>query len=103
MRSRDDDGNVDSQVHQIRVSSVHNLAKGNVQAGVFPFKHTDVLRGPEKRQAQINTVSLSEHLWGMFRIVDDPKVDTSIKPELMRHMQQIVEDEQEFDWEMGIR
>lgn len=95
------DANVDSQVHRILASSVHNLAKGNVQAGVFPFKH--VLRGPEKRQAQINSVTLSEHLWGMFRIIDDPKVDNSIKPELMRHMQHIVEDEQEFDWESGVR
>lgn len=95
------DDQVDSHVKQILASSVHNLAKGNVQAGIFPFKH--VLRGPEKRQAQINSLTLSEHLWGIFRIIDDPKVDTSIKPELMRHMQQIVEDEQEFDWETGVR
>lgn len=95
------DDQVDSHVKQILASSVHNLAKGNVLSGVFPFKH--VLRGPEKRQAQINSVTLSEHLWGMFRIICDPKVDPSIKPELMRHMEQIVEDGQEFDWELGVR
>lgn len=73
------DEHVDSQVQQLLASSVHNMAKGNVHSGVFPFKH--VLRGPEKRQAQINTVTLSEHLWGMFRIIHDPKVDSTIKPE----------------------
>lgn len=95
------DDQVDSHVKQILASSVHTLAKGNVPTGIFPFKH--VLRGPEKRQAHINSLTLSEHLWGIFRIIEDPKVDASIKPELMRHMQQIVEDEQEFDWELGVR
>lgn len=85
------DEQVDSQVKQILTSSVHNLAKGNVQAGIFPFKY--VLRGPEKRQESINSITLSEHLWGMFSIIDDPEVDPSIKPELMRHIQHIVEDE----------
>lgn len=89
------DNQVDLQVKHILASSVHNLAKGNVHSGIFPFKH--VLRGPEKVQAQINSVTLSEHLWGIFRIIYNPKVDPAIKPELMRHMEQIVEDEQ-GDW-----
>lgn len=92
---------LDSQVKQILASTVHNLGKGNAQPFDFPFKY--ILRGPEKVKATINSVTLPEHLWGIFRIMHDPKTDIDIKPALMIHIEQIVEDAQEYDWESGVR
>lgn len=92
---------LDSQVKQILASTVHNLGKGNSQPFDFPFKY--ILRGPEKIKATINSVTLPEHLWGIFRIMHDPKTDTDVKPCLMIHIEQIVEDAREFDWELGVR
>lgn len=54
-------------------------------------------------KATINSVTLPEHLWGIFRIIHDPKTDSDIKPCLMVHIEQIIEDAREFEWETGVR
>lgn len=95
------DETLDSQVQQILASTVHNLGKGNAQPYDFPYKY--ILRGPEKIKATINSVTLPEHLWGIFRIMHDSKTDPDVKPCLMIHIEQIVEDAREFDWELGVR
>lgn len=95
------DENINSQVQQILATTAHNLGKGNSQPYDFPYKY--VLRGPEKVKASINSVMLSEHLWGIFRIMHDPKTDPDIKPCLILHIEQIVEDAREFEWEAGVR
>lgn len=92
---------LDSQVQQILASTMHNLGKGNSQPFDFPYKY--ILRGPEKVKASINSVTLPEHLWGIFRIMHDPKTDSDVKPCLIIHIEQIVEDAREFDWELGVR
>lgn len=95
------DDSVDSQVKQLLATTVHTLGKGNTQPYDFPYKY--ILRGPEKVKAAINSVTLPEHLWGIFRIIHDPKTAPDIKPCLMVHIEQIVEDAREFEWELGVR
>lgn len=92
---------VDSQVQQLLASTVHNLGKGNTPPYDFPFKY--IMRGPEKVKACINSVTLPEHLWGIFRMIHDPKTTHDIKPCLILHIEQIVEDAREYDWETGVR
>lgn len=92
---------LDSQVKQLLTTTVHNLGKGNAQPYDFPYKY--ILRGPEKVKATINSVTLPEHLWGIFRIIHHAKTDPDIKPCLMLHIEQIIEDAREFDWELGVR
>lgn len=72
------DESVDSQVKQILATTVHNLGKGNSQPYDFPYKY--ILRGPEKLKASINSVSLPEHPWEIFRIIHDQKTNPTIKP-----------------------
>lgn len=67
---------LDLQVKHILASAVHNLGKGNAQPFDFPYKY--ILRGPEKVKATINSVTLPEHLWGIFRIMHDPKTVSDI-------------------------
>lgn len=95
------DETLDLQVKQILATTAHNLGKGNSQPYDFPYKY--ILRGPEKIKATINSVTLPEHLWGIFRIIHDPKSNPDIKPCLMVHIEQIVEDAREFEWEAGVR
>lgn len=95
------DAAVDSQVRQLLANSVHNLGKGNSPPYDFPYKY--ILRGPEKIKATINSVTLPEHLWGIFRMIHDPKTNPDVKPCLMVHVEQIVEDAREYDWDLGVR
>lgn len=95
------DDALDSQVRQILATTAHNLGKGNSQPYDFPYKY--ILRGPEKIKATINSVTIPEHLWGIFRIMHDPKSEPDIKPCLMVHIEQIVEDAREYEWEAGVR
>lgn len=92
---------IESQVQQLLASSVHTLARGKVDVKDFPYKY--IQRGPEKVNASINSVSMAEHLWGIFRMLHDHKTDPDIKPCLMLHMEQIVEDGREFEWATGVR
>lgn len=92
---------VDAQVQQLLASTVHNLGKGNTPPYDFPYKY--ILRGPEKIKASINSVTLPEHLWGIFRIIHDPKTLSDTKPCLMAHIEQIVEDAREYEWDTGVR
>lgn len=92
---------VDSQVKQLLATTVHNLGKGNTQPFDFPYKY--ISRGPEKIKATINSVTLPEHLWGIFRIIHDQKTSPDIKSCLMAHIEQIVEDAREYEWETGVR
>lgn len=92
---------VDSQVKQILATTVPNLGKGNAQLYDFPYKY--ILRGPEKIRACINPETLPEHLWGIFRMIHDPKTNSDIKPCLILHIEQIVEDARDYEWETGVR
>lgn len=93
------DQDLDAQVRQIIESTPHQL-KGNVPSGIFPFKY--VTRGAEKRKLSFNTLTLPEHILGMFRIIDDVRVDPAIKPDILSHMREVAEDACEFDWQNHI-
>lgn len=89
------DHDLDAQVRHILETTPHHL-KGNVQPGVFPFKF--VSHGPDRKKLSFNTLTLSEHILGMFRIIDDDRIDPAIKPDILTHMREVVEDASEFDW-----
>lgn len=94
------DQDLDAQVCHILETAPHQL-KGNIPHGVFPFKY--VTRGPEKKKLSFNTLSLPEHILGMFRIIEDDRVDPSIKPEILNHMKEVAEDSCEFEWGGHVR
>lgn len=87
---------IEKQVQNILATTVHNLSKGNTTLGTFPFKL--VSRGPEKKKIAINQATLAEHLWGILRIVKDPKTNPSIIVYLLKHLEDVIEDSCDFEW-----
>lgn len=94
------DHDLDAQVRHILETTPHQL-KGNIQTGFFPFKY--ITRGPEKKKLSFNSLSLAEHMLGMFRMIEDDRIDPTIKPEIIAHMRDVVEDACEFDWSSHVR
>lgn len=86
---------LEAQVRHIMDSAPHQL-KGNVTQGFFPYKY--VTRGPEKKKLSFNTLTLAEHILGMFRMLDDPDFDPALRPHIVAHMREVVEDASEFEW-----
>lgn len=91
---------IEHQVRQIMEGTPHQL-KGKVPIGYFPYKY--VTRGPAKTKLGYNSVSLAEHIYGMFRMMDDVNTDPTIKPHLLTHMKEVVEDASEFEWASHVR
>lgn len=85
LSNRDVRGNdvLDDQVHQILATTTHHLTKATRNEKNFPCKYT--LKGPERKPANVNTVSMQEHLWGISRMIRDPSVSQDIKPLLYVH------------------
>lgn len=83
-------------VRNILASTAHQLSAGNNKPGIYP--HKLVFRGPEKKRIPLNNVSLAEHLWGILCIVKDPKIDPRIKPSLLAHLEDVIEDACDFQW-----
>lgn len=92
-----DTDDVEQRVQDILASTASNLSRGNVKPGAYPFKY--VRRGPERQKITINSVSLSEHLWGLVCMIRDPKIDPSIRPSLNAHLLEVIEDSCDFDWD----
>lgn len=91
---------VEQRVQHILASTASTLSRGNVKPGAYPFKY--VRRGTERQNVSINSVSLSEHLWGLVCMIRDPKIDPSIRPSLNSHMLEVIEDSCDFEWD-GVR
>lgn len=91
------DGSLEDQERYIMETTPHQLA-GNVPSGGYRFPYKYVTRGPEKRRLNFNTVTLAEHFWGMFRMLDDQCTDPAIKPALLSHMKEVAEDACEYEW-----
>lgn len=91
---------IDAQVRHILDVTPHQL-KGNVPVGIYPFKY--ITRGPEKKKPSFNSLSLPEHILGMFRIIEDERLDPSFKPDILNHMKEVAEDACEFDWPGHVR
>lgn len=94
------DAVIDAQVRQIMENTPHQL-KGNMPHGKFPFNY--VTRGPEKKKLSFNTLTLAEHIYGIFCMIDDPGVDPAVKPHLIAHMREVAEDSCNFEWSTNVR
>lgn len=103
LSNRDIRGNdtLDNQVQQILATTAHQLTKGTRVDKSFPCKY--IIKGPERKPANVNTVSLQEHLWGISRMIRDPVVPQDIKPLLYVHLEEILEDSREYDWPSAVR
>lgn len=92
---------LDKQVQEIIASTSTAIARGKAKTGVFPFKY--IIRGVEKKPTTFNTLTLAEHLYGIFRIIRDPEVLNDIKPSLLAHIEQVLEDAIDYDWSSAVR
>lgn len=91
---------LDDRVTQILTTATHQLAKG----GKKPlFAHNYVFRGPELKPTTLNSLSLAEYGWAITRMFKDPAVPDSIKPRLLTHLEELLEDAELYDWEKAVR
>lgn len=97
LQLRDD---VQAQVNSILLNTATPMSKGN-KVKNFPFEY--VLRGEEKRHTSMNSLTLPEHIWGIFALIKDPNTSNNIKPHLLHHIDEIVEDCREYDWPSAVR
>lgn len=95
------DEEMEAKVNHILASTAHHLAAAPGKNSLFP--HRFVSRGPDRRKPAFNTLTLSEHVWGIFMIMRENKVPASIKPLLYKHIQNIIEDSCSFDWATAVR
>lgn len=98
------DDDLDRRATSVLAAAIPTIAKGNCnnnKPGIFPFKY--VYRGADMKRASVNSVSLAEHLWGIFQIIRDNAVDNEIKPYLLIHMEQVLEDSCEYEWATAVR
>lgn len=91
----------EAQVQNVRLNSASNLAKGNIQSGFFPHRY--VSRGPEKKRMGLNALTAIEYIGGIFKMIKDPLVPAKNKPYLYSHLEEIVEDAADYDWQMAVR
>lgn len=96
-----DDIELEQRVDRYLAATKPNIAQGTVPPGVFPFKY--VRRGLENKRATFNSLTISEHLWAIFRIIRDTSVPSHIKPHLITHVEQVLEDSKEYDWQTAVR
>lgn len=92
---------LEEKVSHIIETTANTLARGNVRPGSFPFKY--VRRGPDQTKATINSLTPIEHLWAIFRMINDEAVQPDIKPYLLQHIQEILEDARLYYWATAVR
>lgn len=95
------DPQLEAQVQNVLLNTASTLAKGNVHSGLFPHKY--VARGPEKKKMGLNALTAIEYIGGIFKMIKDPVVPAKIKPYLYSHMEEIVEDAADYDWQTAVR
>ena len=89
------DPNIDDQVRSILETTAHHLvAKG--KKGIYPHNH--VFKGPKKEKSSLGELSLAEHAWGIMRIIESDKTPADIKPHLVTHLDEVLEDARDFSW-----
>lgn len=103
MSARDmhEDDELDQRVHAIIANSTTNISRGNARPGLFPFKY--VFRGDDLRRASMNSLSISDHCWAIFRMIHDEAVTPDIKPYLYTHVEQVLEDSRSYNWQSAVR
>lgn len=95
------DTDIDNQVQQIIATASHQLSQGVGKQGFFPHKY--ISRGPEWRRATLNSLSTQEHATGIFLMIDDARVPKKIKPHLLNHVQEVLDDACHYDWPNAVR
>lgn len=95
------DPQLEAQVQNVLLNTASHLAKGNVPSGFYPHKY--VRRGPEKKHMGLNTLTTVEYIGGIFKMIKDPAVPANIKPYLYSHMEELVEDAADYDWQTAVR
>lgn len=53
--------------------------------------------------ASMNSLSVSDHCWAIFRMVRDETVPAHIKPHLVTHIEQVLEDSRSYNWQSAVR
>lgn len=51
----------------------------------------------------MNSLSVSDHCWAIFRMVRDESVPAQIKPHLVTHIEQVLEDSRSYNWASAVR
>lgn len=92
---------LEAQVQNVLLNTASNLAKGNVPNGLYPHKY--VLRGPEQKRMGLNSLTAIEYIGGILKMIKDPAVPANIKPYLYSHMEELVEDAADYDWQSAVR
>lgn len=95
------DPEVGEQVKHILETTATHLSTENSKPGFFPHKY--IFRGPDKHRATINSLSLQEHLWAIFRMLRDDRVPAADKPFLHSHIEEILEDTRDYEWDSAVR
>lgn len=102
VRDFHDDDDLDSRVQALLATSASNIARGNpTRPGLFPFKY--VFRGEDSKKVTMNSLSISDHCWAIFRMIRDESVPADIKPYLLTHVEQVLEDTREYSWHNAVR
>lgn len=92
---------LDTQISQILANTAHQLSSGNHTSGIFPYKY--VRRAADKPRPSANSLTMQEHLWGITRIIRDDSVSQEIKPYLYIHLEEILDDARDYDWQSAVR
>lgn len=90
IRDFGNDDDLTEQVQSIIANSAANITGGNVRQGRFPYKY--IVRREEMRRPLPTSLTMSEHLWAVFRMIRDESVPSEIKPFLLSHIEQVLED-----------
>lgn len=90
-----------AQVNSIIENTPSLLSKPTSKVKNFPYEY--VKRGKDKRLTAMNTLSLAEHIWGIFAMIHDHATQDKYKPALLRHIEEVVEDCRDYDWASAVR
>lgn len=100
VRDLHDDDDLDVRVQNILANTASGIARGNARPGLFPYKY--VFRDDLKR-ATMNSLSVSDHCWAIFRMIRDETIPQDIKPYLYSHVEQVLEDSRSYNWQTAVR
>lgn len=92
---------IQAQVKNILESTASHFSKGTRKPNNFPYEY--VVRGEQRKVASPNSVTLAEHIWGIIEMIKDPLINNAIKPALLDHIDEIVEDCRDYDWATAVR
>ena len=92
----DPEPEIDDQVRAILETTANRLATKGKKKG---FPHSYVFRGEKKDRTSLGELTLSEHCWGLIRVIEDATLPPEDKPFLVSHLDAVLEDAREFPWE----